>query len=72
MKFEELERYVSKQRLDRYLISCKEDKSRAQKLYEANILLCQAFYPVLNLFETFLRNSVNDNLVTFHWSHGLV
>lgn len=66
MKYEQLEKYVSKARLDRYLVSCGNSKERAQKLYEANILLSQAFYPILNLLETFLRNSINDNLSAFY------
>ena len=66
MDYEKLEEYISKPRLDRYLVSCGYSKDRAVKLYEANIMVAQAFYPVLNLFETFLRNSINDKL-TIHF-----
>jgi hypothetical protein len=65
MTYEQLEEFVSKPRLDRYLVSCGNSKDRAKRLYEANIMLCQAFYPVLNLLETFLRNSINDKLTAY-------
>jgi hypothetical protein len=65
MDYDKLENFVSKPRLDRYLVSCGNSKERAKNLYEANIMLCQAFYPVLNLFETFLRNSINDKLSSY-------
>jgi hypothetical protein len=62
MDYQKLEEYVSKPRLDRYLVSCTNSKDRAKELYEANITVAMAFYPILNLFETFLRNSINDKL----------
>lgn len=62
MQYVKLEEYISKPRLDRYLVSCGNSKDRAKKLYEANIMVAQAFYPILNLFETFLRNSINEKL----------
>jgi len=62
MDYQKLVDYVSKPRLDRYLLSCGNSKERAKKLYEANIMVAKAFYPILNLFETFLRNAINDKL----------
>jgi len=64
MDYQKLEDFVSKPRLDRYLVSCGNSKDRAKALYEANIRVAQAFYPILNLFETFLRNSINEKLGT--------
>ena len=64
MEYEKLEEYISKARLDRYLVSCGNSKDRAKKLYEANIMVAQSFYPILNLFEIFLRNSINEKLAT--------
>lgn len=64
MHYSKLEQFVSKPRLDRYLVACSNSRDRAQKLYEANILVAQAFYPILNLFETFLRNSINEKLTS--------
>ena len=62
MRYEKLEEFVSQPRLDRYLLSCTNDQARAKALYEANLRVSQAFYPILNLFETFLRNSINEKL----------
>jgi hypothetical protein len=65
MDYPKLEQYVSKPRLDRYLLSCSNSQARAIKLYAENIKVSQAFYPLMNLFETFLRNSINDNLNSY-------
>jgi hypothetical protein len=65
MDYAKLEQFVSKPRLDRYLLSCSNDKGRALRLYAANLEVCKAFYPVMNLFETFLRNSINDQLALY-------
>jgi hypothetical protein len=62
MEYEKLEVFVSRARLDRYLISCSNSKERAQNLYEANLIVAQSFYPILNLFETFFRNTINNKL----------
>lgn len=66
MQYAKLEQFVSKPRLDRYLVSCNNSQERAIKLYNANLLVSQAFYTIMNLFETFLRNSINDRL-TIHF-----
>lgn len=65
MNYAKLEQFVSKPRLDRYLISCGNSQVRAYKLYEENLKVSQAFYPLMNLFETFLRNSINDRLTVY-------
>jgi len=62
MEYAKLEQYTSKPRLDRFLVSCSNSQERALKLYDANLRVSQAFYPIMNLLETFLRNSINDKL----------
>jgi len=65
--YAKLEEFVSQPRLNRYLIGCGNDQNRALRLYEANLRIAKSFYPVLNLFETFLRNSINERLINhFH------
>jgi len=59
LKYEKLEQYVSEPRLGKYLNACDNSKTQAKKLYSANLRICQSFYPILNLFEIFVRNSVN-------------
>lgn len=65
MDYNKLELFVSKARLDRFLTSCNGSKVRALELYKSNLLISQAFYPVLNLFEIFLRNSINRQLISY-------
>ena len=62
MDYAKLERFTSKPRLDRFLVSCANSQERALRLYDANLRVSQAFYSIMNLLETFLRNSLNDNL----------
>ena len=62
MDYAKLERFTSKPRLDRFLVSCANSQERALRLYDANLRVSQAFYSIMNLLETFLRNSINDNL----------
>ncbi|MCE3228748.1 MAG: hypothetical protein K0S32_3299 [Bacteroidetes bacterium] len=57
--------FISEPRFERYLLSCNYSQERALKLYKANILVAQSFYPILNLFETFLRNSINNKLTNY-------
>lgn len=62
MEYQKLEYYLSQPRLDRFLIATGNSKSKAQKLYTINLKVAQSFYPVLNLFELFFRNSVHHQI----------
>lgn len=62
MQYSKLEYYISKPRLDRFLINCSNDTTRAQALYQANLKVAESFYSVLNMFEVFLRNKINHQL----------
>lgn len=53
---------MSKSRLDRFLIACNGSHQRAQDLYHANLKVAESFYSILNLFEIFLRNRINEEL----------
>lgn len=68
MDYNKLELFVSQPRLNRFLAACGNSKRKAQQLYRINLRVAQAFYPVLNLFEVFLRNSIN-NQVTAHFAN---
>lgn len=57
MDYYKLEYYASEARLNRFLKASKNSKIKAQKLYHANLKVSQSFYPILNLFEVFFRNS---------------
>ena len=67
LRYEDVEKLVSKPRLNRYLVACGNSKMRAKELYAANLKISQAFYPVLNLFEIILRNKIHDRL-SIHFS----
>ena len=62
MNYNAFENFVSKPRLERYLACCAYSQEKAMMLYGANLKVSQAFYPILNLFEIFLRNSIDDKL----------
>ena len=62
MEYQKLEYYISQSRLDRFLTATGNSKSKAQKLYRINLRAAQSFYPILHLFEIFLRNIVNDQI----------
>lgn len=65
MKYHKLEHFVSKPRLDRFLNACGNSKSKAQRLYIINLRVSQEAYPLLNLFEIFLRNAVNEKVSVY-------
>ncbi|ARS41470.1 hypothetical protein CA265_18150 [Sphingobacteriaceae bacterium GW460-11-11-14-LB5] len=62
MNYAQLESYLSQPRLNRFLRATGNSKVKAQKLYRINLRVCQAFYPIMNLFETFLRNAVYNTI----------
>ena len=68
MKYEKLEHFVSLSRLDRFLTASDGSKTKAQELYKANLKVAESFYPILHLFEIFLRNTINYKL-TEHFSN---
>lgn len=65
MEYAKLELYASKPRLDRFLNACNGSQEKCQSLYQANLNIAKSFYPVLNLFEVFLRNRINTELSSY-------
>jgi len=65
MNYEKLEYYLSKPRLERFLIATGNSKSKAIELYNLNLIVSQSFYPILNLFEISLRNIVYYQISKF-------
>jgi hypothetical protein len=57
MNYSQLEKYASIPRMSRFLAAT-GSKSGAMHLYRVNLGVSQAFYPILNLTEIFLRNSL--------------
>lgn len=61
MKYSEYEKVFSPARLNKYLIACDGNTSKALTLYRHNVKLCQKFYGILNIFEVVLRNAINTH-----------
>lgn len=68
MEYNKLEYFLSQPHLQRFLVAASNSKTKAQQLYRINLRVSQAFYPILNLFEIFLRNSVNYQ-ITSHFTN---
>jgi len=58
-------KYISASRLQNYEFVCLGDTKKALKLYQTNLRLSQAFYPLLSLFEVILRNALNEELTIY-------
>ncbi|MCK9452231.1 MAG: hypothetical protein M0Q90_11120 [Bacteroidales bacterium] len=57
-----IERIISKERLEPYLRHHKNDFDKAISHYKSNILISEAFYPLLAVLEIGLRNSIDYQL----------
>lgn len=57
-----VERIISKERLEPYLNYHGNDLSKALAHYKSNILISEAFYPLLAILEVGLRNSMDYQL----------
>lgn len=64
MRFGKASLYLSNQRIDRYLIATGNNKTKAIRLYKANLKIAQAFHPLLGILEVILRNRINTVLTT--------
>lgn len=67
MNYLEIKKYLSAARLIHYEQACYNHHRKVLKVYQANLKLSQAFYPLLSLFEVVLRNALNEEL-TRHFS----
>lgn len=65
MKINLRNQYLSLPRYNRYLQVTHNNINQANRLYNANIRLAQAFHPLLTQFEVILRNSINAQLATY-------
>ncbi|RBQ06267.1 hypothetical protein [Pedobacter miscanthi] len=65
MNYAQLESYISQPRLNRFLRACGNSKTKAQKLYRINLRVAQSFYPIMNLFETFIRNAIYNQIAVY-------
>lgn len=67
MRFEKIRLYLSTPRIGRYLQATGNSKSKASRLYKANLKISQSFLPVIAVLEVTLRNRINT-ILTAHFS----
>jgi hypothetical protein len=65
MEYNKLEYYISQPRIERFLTATNNSKTKAKKLYKINLRVAQSFYPILNLFEIFFRNTINYQISAY-------
>jgi hypothetical protein len=65
VEFENFQTYFSSARVNRYLSATNNSKNRAISLYKANLMISQAFYPLIGILEVILRNRLNDILADY-------
>lgn len=58
----QLKYYLSTPRFNTYLSKTNNDFQKAYTLYQVNIQLSEAFYPLLSVLEVSLRNSIHETL----------
>jgi hypothetical protein len=63
--YSKIKKLISSERLKKYEIVCNNCKKKTLKLYQTNLRLSQAFYPILSLYEIVLRNAINEELALF-------
>jgi hypothetical protein len=73
MDSKSLERIFSSERLQPYLKRHNYSFNKAIDHYRANILISEAFYPLISILEIGLRNGVNNQLIKkFNGMNGLM
>ena len=65
MNFNKIRLHISSPRIDRFVIASASNKTKAQRLYKANIRVAQSFFPLLNVVEVVLRNGINTILTGY-------
>lgn len=60
-----IQKYISSSRLQGYEWVCNGNHRKTLKLYQTNLRLSQAFYPLLSLCEVILRNALNEELTNY-------
>lgn len=63
----QLKYYLSTPRFNTYLSKTNNNFEKAYTLYQVNIQLSEAFYPLLSVLEVSLRNSIHETLTFLKW-----
>lgn len=65
LNYNQIVKYISASRLKSYEVICNGNVKKTLKLYQTNLRLSQAFYPLLSLFEVILRNALDEQLKVY-------
>lgn len=58
MRYSDLEKLMSSERMGRYLQACHNDSRKAMTLYRQNLRLSQEMFTIISCFEVTLRNAI--------------
>lgn len=66
ISYSQIESQLSQPRLKRYLTATGDNKTKAIQLYKANLRISKSFYPLVNVLEVAVRNSL-DKVLSRHF-----
>lgn len=66
---QQMERRLSRERIQPYRASCSDDLNEAIALYQWNSAISSAFFETLGHTEVILRNALHDQLTAWHHAH---
>ncbi len=67
ISYSQIEAQLSQPRLNRYLLATGHRKIKAVQLYKANLRISKSFYPLINILEIAVRNSL-DKVLSNHFN----
>lgn len=62
MRYSDLEKLMSSERMRRYLQACHNNSRKAMTLYRQNLRLSQEMFTIISCFEVTLRNAIDSHL----------
>lgn len=62
MKYIDYERTLSRERLRRYILACRNNKRNAMILYRYNLKLSKEMFAIISCFEVALRNKIDTEM----------
>ena len=65
MDFKTSQKLFSSARMGKFMKACDGNKLKTMQLYRYNLILCQRFYGILNIFEVILRNAVDKHYAAY-------
>ena len=71
--YNDLEQFLSRERLDKYLVLANDNEEEAIRLYKLNLKISAKMYILLSCFEVLFRNIINNSIITYDcdWINNL-